>query len=249
MLTPLAGAPAAAAVPVSWAPWITCDATTGTITTGLHHGDLVPGRKVVATFTVYTGQTITATAHGSLPQYGSTTVTGTVGADYQLDLAGYTRAWDPAPYLYYEETVRVVLQYADGGATIWTGSTATCRYDPRNSYSFTCGGAGTPTFAVSVTGTRATAASTDPLDYPSHVTYRQYIDEDTGSGFVAHYQAADVDNRIVRTGDTWADAGITRDLSRHLSFVSRLEITVTNAFGWVVGGAQYVCDYTAPPAA
>jgi hypothetical protein len=237
-------APASAAVPVPSGARITCD--TSHVTAGLHFANWSAGRSVTATFTVASAQVITATST-TYPSYigQSTTVTGAVAANGTIDLVGYTRAWNPAAYLSYYETVRLYVAYADT-PTAGTLYTSTCYYDPRNSYALTCGGvAGNATFALTVTGTRATAGGTnDPGRYPTRVIYRQFTDSRSIGGlFTRHAQEDDVSRRIVRDGDNWSDPGIGRDLSNLELFVDQIEVLVNDGFGNRVGGAKLVCSY------
>ena len=237
-------AAAPAPVPTPQGAWITCDDSR--VTAGLHLANWSAGRRVTATFTVASAQVITATST-TYPSYvgQSTTVTGTVGANSTIDLVGYTRAWNPAAYLSYYETVRLYVAYSD---TPNAGTTylSTCYYDPRNTYALSCGGvAGNATFALTVTGTRATAGGTnDPGRYPTRIIYRQFTDSRAiGGTFTGHVQEADVSRRIVRDGDNWSDPGIGRDLSNLELFVARIEVLVNDGFGNRVGGANLVCAY------
>jgi hypothetical protein len=126
---------AAAATPLT--ATITCDSATNTISTRLT-GTLVPNFSYTMKFTVWSGsQVTTAGTIGGLPALGtSVSVPVTTRSNPDVDVAGYTRSWPAANYVFYTETVRVSVLNSSGGEITWRQGT--CIHDLRTKVRLTC---------------------------------------------------------------------------------------------------------------
>jgi hypothetical protein len=126
---------AAAATPLTAS--ITCDSATNTISTRLT-GTLAPNFSYTMKFTVWSGsQVTTAGTISGLPAWNtSVSVPVTTGSNPDVDVAGYTRSWPAANYVFYTETVRVSVLNSSGGEITWRQGT--CVRDLRTTVDLTC---------------------------------------------------------------------------------------------------------------
>jgi hypothetical protein len=133
----LVTSPAAAAA-TSFHAWITCDAVTNKITTGVtgQYG-VAANTAVKVEFKVESGNYATATTSAKIPATGSvTTVAGKSTASGDLTVKGYTRDFPISGYLFYTEKVTATVKNTAGG--ILTSRTATCNYDRHTNVTLTC---------------------------------------------------------------------------------------------------------------
>ncbi|WP_433009165.1 hypothetical protein [Kribbella sp. CA-294648] len=133
----LVGTPASAAG-TSFHAWITCDAGTNKITTGVTGQYGVPANTAVKVeFKVESGYYATATASAKIPATGSViTVAGKSSATGDLTVNGYTRDFPISGYLFYTEKVTATVKDTAGG--ILTSRSASCNYDHHTTVTLTC---------------------------------------------------------------------------------------------------------------
>ncbi|MGI5169910.1 hypothetical protein ACQEU3_36715 [Spirillospora sp. CA-253888] len=80
----------------------------------------------------------TAGAHSVIPSTGVlATVSATTGANAFIDVAGYSKTWQPANHLFYTETVRATVRRPGDNAVV-AQREGTCTYDARTTLTLTC---------------------------------------------------------------------------------------------------------------
>ncbi len=250
---------AAAATPLK--ANITCDATTGAITTSVS-GTLLTGTvptPVTVEFQRRSGAVVSATTSTSLPPLAQpVTAKTTTTTSGDVSASGYTGTFDPVTSLYYRETVVATFRNTSSGAT-YTTREATCEHDQRTTTTLDCDPvAGTVT--ATTAGRYGHAGAADGAGRPTTVGYRrvqivQYDRNDprfTGGSFFGW----DIQHRLTKAADgTWADAGYVHTLNRNRDYyyyAEEITVGVLDASGRIVGGGTAKCtlvDGSATPTA
>lgn len=221
---------------------ITCDSTTNTISTHFS-GTLAANTSYIIKFTASKGsQVTTAGAISSLPALNSSlSVPVTTGASPDVSVAGYTRDWQAADFVFYTETVQVTVQVPGGGET--PVSNATCTRDQRVTVNLAC-----DHDAQTIT---ATSAGTGfPTQRPLRAEYS------FGSTFQATSDSLTFTRQITSPPDNinavtvpesgaWSDVGYVHSIDTEPFFLSEKVIAVVRDVltNLVVGQGTASCVY------
>jgi hypothetical protein len=249
-LAALAGLPAgaAAAATTPFAASIVCDAATGTVTASAGGSGFAANYPVRARFTVSDGWYLTTTgAISTVPQRGQTvTVPATVDAAGVLaPVTGYTRAWNPAQYAFYRETVQVEIVHRDTGAFVAT-RTARCHRDVRTTLTVTCDPLAR-TVSATLSGVDATlGVDRYGANAPSTATIQRSVTWFRTGEPVGWSTTYTETKRITRDpgGATWTLPLFAQDVTAYSSYKVDLVIDVLGAqYGAPVGRATGGCTY------
>ncbi|TMQ95329.1 hypothetical protein ETD83_22420 [Actinomadura soli] len=234
-------ASAAPAAPGPGRAEITCDASTGKISTRLT-GTWVPGFAYQAEFRLLTSSFVrTDGSLGWVPQFPAVTGTGTGASDGTLNIEGYTRDWNASDYLFYTETVRVIVRNSAGAQV--TERDATCDRDVRTTYTLTCDPA-THTVSATVTGTRYRPNSGVRVEYNRITTYQTTPDSIRWTSWPST-QRPDISHSAPTDGDgRWSDLGYSNTFkSEPYYYEQTVEVTVKLSDGTIVGRGSDHCVY------
>jgi hypothetical protein len=227
---------------------LTCDETTGTISARLSGAALtmVKGTPVIVDFTVVAGSSVTTGGTSAQdPDLGKrlASVPTTIGSDWTVNVNGYTKAWNPAAYSFFTETVRVTFRTADGTQQYTGYRDGTCTYDTRTHLTLTCDPS-TNTFAARLEGQNFTPGQQLKVEY-----YNTPVSQDTADSLrwtTSAYLAAQ-QNFTAADNGSWTNTAYTQTVSPHyyLSYDVRAEVKeqTTNR---IVARATAYCLYTAP---
>ena len=230
-----------------FAPTIRCDEVAGTISTAATGGAFVPGTPLSVEFLVQAGSSVPAggTAGAPLPVRGTSTTVSTVArADNSISVTGYTRAWQPAAYAFYTETVRVTVRNSAGQTLNWAD--ATCTRDTRSTVTLSCDAA-TRTVTLRATGARYAAGVPVSVQYRLLKTVSQATPTSprwTGYPLGGPPQAVHAVTADAAGG--WADTGWVQSHPGIYYWEEHVSVTVVDRFGiTVIGRGNASCSFTA----
>ncbi|MFI0371742.1 hypothetical protein ACH35V_28075 [Actinomadura sp. 1N219] len=220
---------------------ITCDASTGKISTRLT-GTWVPGFAYQAEFRLLTGSFVrTDGSLGWVPQFPAVTGTGTGASNGALNIDGYTRDWNASDYLFYTETVQVIVRNSAGAQV--SERKATCNRDARTTYTLTCDPA-THTISATVSATRYRSNSRVYVEYNRITTY-QYTPDSTRWTSWPSSQKPDISHSALTDADgNWSDLGYSYTFkSEPYYYEQTVEVIVKLSDGTIVGRGSDHCVY------
>jgi hypothetical protein len=242
-------APVAAASALPTGPMlavVACDPTTNTVSASLTSGAgwfTTPNQPVTVEFLVSTGSYATTTGtSGTIPTGSRTTVAATIAADGSLNVAGYTRTWPAASYLFYTETARVAIRNSAGQQLYQRDGT--CTHDLRTVVRVDC-----DTAARTIT---ASAAGTSyPADGSVRVTYRRTTTHQTtrdGPRFTSSILGPGADaSHVVRASASgvWSDVGWVQTVTTDYYYLDqKVDVEVVHPqYGFVIGRGSASCVY------
>lgn len=228
---------------------ITCDATTGAITTRTSGTLLASGSTptpVLIEFQRRSGVRVTATASTSLPPLAQpfrVTTTATSAGD--VAATGYTGTFTPATSLYYRETLLVTFKNTSSGATYATRE-ATCTHDQRTTVALTCDPVAR-TVTATVTGRDGQAGAADGAGRPAYVAYH-VATITQGSKDSPRFRGEaltpwDFQHRLSQAADgTWSDTGFVHAITRDsYYYAEEVTVGVFDSAGTIVGSGFARC--------
>ncbi|TDD33005.1 hypothetical protein E1287_20675 [Actinomadura sp. KC06] len=220
---------------------ITCDASTGKISTRLT-GKWVPGFAYQAEFRLLTGSFVrTDGSLGRVPQFPAVTGTGTGASNGALNIDGYTRDWNASDYLFYTETVRVIVRNSAGAQV--AQKDATCYRDVYTTYTITCDRSA-HTVSATVSGTRYRPNGQVVIEYNRVTTSQRAPGEFRWTSMnlgptpeISHREPTDANG-------SWSDLGYSHTFTTDPYYYSQtVHVIVKHTDGTVIGRGSDHCVY------
>jgi hypothetical protein len=225
---------------------VTCDPATNTISatfTGGAGSFTTPNQPVTVEFLVYKGSYATTSGtSGVIPTGSRTTVAATIAADGSLNVAGYSRSWQAANYLFYTETARVTIRNSAGQQFFQRDGT--CTHDLRTIVRVECD-RGARTITASAAGTNYPANGSVRVNYFRTSTQQATPDSPRFTGSNAGpYPDASHTVRAAASG-LWSDVGWVHTITTDPYYLDeKVLVEVLHPMGFVIGRGTAFCVYT-----